>query len=101
MVVMQIIVFKCKVNICNQDLGVFCQERDPWGKKRVGEEQGATEQLGGGNLEGWMEATEGLGWVGWGQKAVLVVTVVGGWFYVLVTLLGRLRWRWEWDGHGR
>ena len=99
MVAMQIIVFKCKVNICNQDLGAFCREWDLGGKKKIGEEQGATEQNEGRDLEGWMEVAEGLGWVGWGWKAVLVVAVVGGWFYVLVTLLGRLWWRWEWDGH--
>ena len=61
MVLMQLIVFKCKVNICNQDLGAFCRERDPEGKKQFGEEQGATEPPAEWGLGALVEEPSGFG----------------------------------------
>ena len=90
---MQFIVFKCKVNICNQDLGGFCRERDPEGKKHIGEEEGATEPpeeelelLGGGEIrQGWC-----CGWM-LGMQACL-----GNWvcLWMVVTLWERLWAQW-------
>ena len=92
---MQIIVFKCKVNICNQDLGHFCQERDPEGKKQVGEEQGATEPPAGWGLGALGEVGKEVGRVGWPSWALGAMMEVGGWEVELQSLLGWLWWHWE------
>ena len=94
MVAMQIIVFKCKVNICNQDLGVFCQEHDLKGKKHIGEEQGATEPLAGEDVEALMEVSSGIGGVEWCTWALLAIVDAGTWLWELQSLLGRLWWHW-------
>ena len=63
---MQIIVFKCKVNICDQDLGAFCKERGPELKKKIEEEQGATEPLLGCDVGALVDAVLEIGVLGWG-----------------------------------
>ena len=45
MVLMQIVVFKCKVNVCDQDLGAFCREWDPETKERFCGQLGATKMV--------------------------------------------------------
>ena len=94
MVTMQIIVMKCKVNICDQDLGSFCQERGPGGKKKNGGEEGATEPPDGWDVEALVEVNGwigGGGWVGWAPLAILDA---GAWLWALRSLLGRLWWHW-------
>ena len=94
MVTMQLIVFKCKVNICDQDLGAFCQERGPKDKKQVGEEQGATEPTAGWGVgalveaDGWVVGDE---WIVW---ALLTFVDAEAWLWALRSLLGRLWWHW-------
>ena len=65
MVSIQFIVFKCKVNICDQDLGAFCQERGREEKKFVGEDQGATEPPAGRGVGALVDAGRGCGGVDW------------------------------------
>ena len=94
MVSRQIIQFKCVVSVCDQDLGAFCRERDPEGKKRFGEQPGATKQPAEGLLEALMEVETVLGaveWQCWELGAMLEVT---GWLVELRSLVGRLWWHW-------
>ena len=99
MVSRQIIVFKCVVNICNQDFGAFCQERNPEGKKRFGQQPGATKQVSGDVLDALVEVLEEVGWVDWCVWAVLAINDVGGWLWELKSLLGWLWWHWVFWGH--
>ena len=94
MVSRQIIVFKCVVNICNQDFGSFCRERDPKGKKRFGEQPGATKPVAKEVLEALVEVDAGFGGVEWVVWAALATLVVSGWLAGLRSLLGWLWWRW-------
>ena len=91
---MQIIVFKCKVNICNQDLGVFCRERDPDGQKKFGVEQGATEQPSGMDVGALVEVGSGNGEVEWSAWALLAIMDAEAWLWELQSQLGRLWWHW-------
>ena len=61
MVSKQIIQFKCVVNVCDQDFGAFCRERDPEGKKRFGEQPGATKPAPGWALGDLEEVDRGFG----------------------------------------
>ena len=94
MVLMQIVVFKCKVNVCDQDLGAFCREWDPETKERFCGQLVATKQLVEEVLEALMEVDSGMGLVPWASWAVLVAMVVGGWLVQLESLLGWLWWHW-------
>ena len=94
MVSMHIIVFKCKVNICNQDLGVFCRERGLGGKKVIGEDQGATEPPPGGDVEALVEAGHVVGGVGWRSWMLVEIMDVGAWLWELKSLLNWLWWHW-------
>ena len=95
MVSRQIIVFKCVVNICNQDFGTFCRERDPEGKKRFpGEQPGATKPAPEDVLGMLVEVSEEVDWVEWGVWAALAIKNVGAWMWELKSLLGWLWWHW-------
>ena len=91
---MQIVVFKCKVNVCDQDLGAFCREWDPETKERFCGQLGATKQLAEEVLEALMEVAEGVGWVHWGSWALGAMLEGGSWLAELRTLLGWLWWLW-------
>ena len=77
MVSRQIIVFKCVVNICNQDFGAFCHERDLGEKKRFGEHPGATKHAPGWSLDALVDHGARAGKVNWASWAVLAVLVGG------------------------
>ena len=94
MISMQIIVFKCKVNICDQDLGAYCQERGPGGKKMVGEGHGATEPAPSGDVGALMEAGHVVGGVGWCIWPLVDNMGVPEWLWELKSLLGWLWWHW-------
>ena len=94
MVSRQIIVFKCVVNICNQDFGAFCRERDPEGKKRFGEQPGATKQVAEQVLEALVEVGSGFGVIDWSCWTLGAMLEAGGWWVGLRSLLGRLWWHW-------
>ena len=95
---MQIIVLTCKVNICNQDLGVFCRERDLEGKKHIGEGQGATEPAPGEDVGVLMEVGSRVGGVEWCAWALLAIMDAVAWLWELRSLLGRLWWHWVFLG---
>ena len=61
MVSKQIIQFKCVVNVCDQDFGAFCRERALQGKKRFGEQPGATKQQPDWDLGALVEVVEEVG----------------------------------------
>ena len=92
MVSSQFIVFKCKVNICNQDLGSYCREWDLETKKYFGEEEQATEQTPEDVLEALVGRTCGVSRFGWWFWPASVIIEVGGWWCELRSLLGQL-WR--------
>ena len=94
MVSKQIIVFKCVVNVCDQDFGAFCRERDLERQKRFGEQPGATKQLAEGLLEALMEVETGLGAVEWRCWELGAMLKVDGWLVELQSLVGWLRWHW-------
>ena len=95
MVLMQIVVFKCKVNVCDQDLGAFCREWDPKTKERFCGQLVATKLLAEEVLEALMEVESEVGWVHWASWAVVAVLEVGGWLVQLQSLLVWLWWLWE------
>ena len=100
MVSKQIIQFKCVVNLCDQDFGVFCRERDLEGKKRFGQQPGATKPAPVGAL-GVLMADSGV--VGWFDGRKLgVPAMLGSWvcLWLVVTLWERLWWRWRWAWAG-
>ena len=92
---MQIVVFKCKVNVCDQDLGAFCREWDPETKERFCGQLVATKQLAEEVLEALMEVGSKVGLVHWGSWALGTVLEVGGWLAGLRSLLGWLWWLWD------
>ena len=94
MVSKQIIVFKCVVSLCDQDFGAFCQERDLEGKKRFGEQPGATKPVADELLEALVEAGTGFGGVEWMFWLAPATVVAWGWLAGLRSLLGRLWWHW-------
>ena len=94
MVSKQIIQFKCVVSLCDQDFGAFCRERDPEGKKRFGQQPGATKQVAEGLLEALVEVYCGDGGVGWWYWELGAMLEAGGWEAGLRSLLGRLWWHW-------
>ena len=94
MVSKQIIVFKCVVNVCDQDFGAFCRERAPEEKKRFGEQPGATKLAPGWALGDLVEVDCGFGGVAWAPWVLGAMLVVGGWFWALRSLLGWLWWHW-------
>ena len=91
---MQIIQFQCIVNVCDQDFGAFCQERDPKEKKRFGEQPGATKQAPGDVLEALVEEQSVFGGVEWFVWVALATYIVCLWLWALRTLLGWLWWHW-------
>ena len=91
---MQIIVFKCKVNICSQDLGAFCRERTPEGKKRDWGGAGATEPSAGWESGRSTEVIMGSDGVEWASWVALAMLKAGCWLMVLQSLLGWLWWHW-------
>ena len=96
MVSKQIVQFKCVVSLCDQDFGVFCQERTLEEKKRFEEQSGATKPAPGCALE---ELVEEPGTVGSFDGLVLdVLAMLGDWMclWAAVTLWERLWWRWRW-----
>ena len=101
MVSRQIIQFKCVVNVCDQDFGAFCRERGLTGKKRFGEQPGATKPAPGDGLEALVEVS---GLVGWAGGLVLdVLGMLGTWvcpWMAVVTLWEWLWWRWRWAWAG-
>ena len=86
--------FKCVVNICNQDFGVYCRERDLGEKKRFGEQRGATKHAPGWSLDALVDHGARAGKVNWASWAVLAVLVGGSWLVALRSLLGWLWWHW-------
>ena len=94
MVSKQIIQFKCVVNICDQDFGEFCRERDHGKKKRFGEQQGATKPAPGDGLEALVEEQNAFGGAAWFVWAVLATYMVCMWLWALRSLLGWLWWHW-------
>ena len=94
MVSRQIIVFKCVVSLCDQDFGVYCRERDPEGKKRFGEQPGATKPAPGCGLEALVEEQSGFEAVGWWVWAALTTYNVCQWLWAMRSLLGWLWWHW-------
>ena len=94
MVLMQIVVFKCKVNVCDQDLGAFCREWDPETKERFCGQLVATKQLAEEVLEALMEVEPVLWVVAWTPWALGSVLGVIGWLAGLQSLLGWLWWLW-------
>ena len=95
MVSKQILQFKCVVNLCDQDLGAFCRERDPEEEKNIGEEQQATEPPAGWALGALVEDDAGSGGPGWCFWAALAILEVCMWLWELRSLLGWLWWHWE------
>ena len=105
----QIIVFKCVVNMSDQDFGAFCLERSLKGKKRFGEQPGATKPLADIELGELLDVEMVSGVVDWASWAVLAMVEMCGWLVELQSLLGWLWWHWifmlvtrrlVW-GHGR
>ena len=94
MVLMQIVVFKCKVNVCDQDLGAFCREWTPETKELFCGQLLATKLLVEDVLEALMEMVEEVGWVDWRSWAPGTMLEGGGWLTGLQTLLGWLWWLW-------
>ena len=95
MVSMQIIQFKCVVNVYDQDFGTFCRERGLKEKKRFGEQQGATKPPPGFALGGLVEQpcqVAGFGCLG---LAMLAIADVCWWLWALRSLLGWLWWLWD------
>ena len=93
MVSKQIIQFKCVVNVCDQDFGTFCQERDLRKKKRFGRQPGATKPAEGG-IEALVEVVsgpDGVEWIVWG---LLACVHAGAWLWALRSLLEWLWWHW-------
>ncbi len=94
MVSKQIIQFKCVVNVCDQDFGTFCRERDLGKKKRFGEQPGATKPPAGEGMEALVEVGSGLGGVEWIVWGALACVDAGAWLWALRSLLGWLWWHW-------
>ena len=94
MVSKQIIVFKCVVNVCDQDFGAFCRERGFGKKKRFGQQPGATKPAPGWDLGAFVEVVEEFGGVEWRSWALVAMLVAGGWLAALRSLLGWLWWHW-------
>ena len=94
MVLMQIVVFKCKVNVCDQDLGAFCREWNPEENELCGELARATLPLAEEVLEALMEVKDEMSVVPWASWVVLVAMVMGGWLVQLQSMLGWLWWHW-------
>ena len=94
MVLMQIVVFKCKVNVCDQDLGAFCREWDLETKERFCGQLLATKLLVEEVLEALMKVEDRMAVVPWASWVVLVAMVMGGWLTQLQSLLGWLWWHW-------
>ena len=94
MVSRQIIVFKCVVNVCDQDFGVFCRERDLGKKKRFGEQPGATKPAPGWDFGALVEAGSVVGWVKWVVWELGAMLEAGGWLAGLRSLLEWLWWHW-------
>ena len=94
MVSRQIIQFKCVVSLCDQDFGAFCRERDPKGKKRFGEQPGATKPVAEEVLEALVEVDGGFGAVEWRCWMLGTMLEAGGWLVGLRSLLGWLWWHW-------
>ena len=104
---MQIVVFKCKVNVCDQDLGAFCREWDPKEEERLCSERAqATLLLAEEVLEELMEMEEPpvvvVCWLG--VLALLALLALGpglgSWVcpWKVVSLWDRL---WSWWGRGQ
>ena len=94
MVLMQIVVFKCKVNVCDQDLGAFCREWDPETKERFCGQLLATKLVVEEVLEALMEVKDEMGVVPWASWVVLVAVGSEQWLAQLQSLLGWLWWHW-------
>ena len=87
-------VFKCIVNIYNEDFGVF---GPPKAKKGVGtkaEQHGSGVGPVGEPKDDVMESQSGVGGDGGWFWALVIFLDAGGWMVELWSLLGRLWWRW-------
>ena len=74
---MQIIVFKCKVNICDQDLGVYCRERDPERKNLFWPKRGATKRIAVSFEFAFADVSVGKEWHAGGDMVLRTCTGVG------------------------
>ena len=96
---MQIVVFKCKVNVCDQDFGAFCREWNPKEKELCGERAQAPLPITEEVLEALMEMKESPVVVCWlGVLALLALgPALGSWVcpWKVVSLWNRL---WSWWG---
>ena len=90
----QIIVFKCVVNLSDQDFGTFCRERSLEGKKRFGEQPGATKLVAEDVLEALVEVVCMFGVVEWRCWTLGAMLEAGGRWVGLRSLLGWLWWHW-------
>ena len=94
MISKQIIQFKCVVNVCDQDFGTFCRQRDLEEKKRFGEQSGATKPLVEGDMHALVEVEMMVGVVAWASWAAFAMWKGDGWLAGLQSLLGWLWWHW-------
>ena len=87
-------VFKCIVNIYNEDFGVF---GPPKAKKGVGskaEQHGSVVGPVVKPKDDVMESQSGVGGDGGWFWALVIFLDAGGWMVELWSLLGRLWWQW-------
>ena len=96
MVSKQIIEYKCIINVCDIEFGVFCRERDSEEKKRFGRQQGATNNSNRMAFEfAFADGDVAMWWHGGLVTLVLLACVsIGIMSWEGAAQCSRLWWRW-------